>query len=112
MNYTPLLILSFLIVITSTTYSQQTTVRPPAKVSSSKSKISSKNRVLKETATKQVTLVAKKLPSGKEVPSDFPKYVNTGNKEKDRAFHKAAKLKWRNENPERYSAVFRNKLTK
>jgi hypothetical protein len=37
------------------------------------------------------------LASGKKLPDDFPKYVNTGNKEKDFATYKAAKSKWVNE---------------
>ncbi len=52
------------------------------------------------------------LASGKTIPADFPKYVETGNKEKDRATYNSAKLKWINDNPEKYKALFTKSASK
>ncbi|PCJ27235.1 MAG: hypothetical protein COA97_04535 [Flavobacteriales bacterium] len=81
--------------------------RTPAKVVTSKTNAYNKLGVLKKASKKEVKPIERKLASGKKLPADFPKYVNTGNKEKDAATYRTAKLKWINDNPEKYQAIFR-----
>jgi len=40
-----------------------------------------------------------------KLPSDFPKYIDTGNKKQDLATFHEAKQKWIKENPERYKKL-------
>ena len=40
-----------------------------------------------------------------EADSTFPKYVDTGNPEKDRDTYKVAKAEWIKNNPEKYKAM-------
>ena len=98
-----------LLAITSASFGQRNSSKRKA-VSSETIKSSSQS----ETMNKRngTSLKKHELVSGKEVPSDFPKFITTGNKEKDATAHKTAKLKWINENPERYQTLFREKKSK
>ena len=97
----------FLFVV-SLAFGQNTTeVRKPAKVVSSKTNASKKKGAFKKFENKKAAPIERKLASGKKMPADFPKYIDTGNKEKDVATYKVAKSKWINENPEKYQAIFR-----
>lgn len=97
-----------LIGFTTLTYGQQN--KSTAK--SETIKPSKQNTGLKKTEIKKSTTPKHKLSSGKQIPADFPKYVNTGNKKKDTKNHKAAKQKWIKNNPETYKALFTKENTK
>ena len=46
-----------------------------------------------------------------KLPSDFPKYINTGNKKLDDANYDNAKQEWINNNPQRYKALSSKKTS-
>jgi hypothetical protein len=101
--------ITFIIVFltfTLSSFGQQNDIkRKPAKIVSSETTDKPvSNSVKKKKNQKKAS--EHKLVSGKKMPADFPKYIDTGNKEKDVATYKAAKLKWINENPEKYKALF------